>query len=85
MATKEQEKSSSGFIQAGFKAGMSAAEDISKRAFDIPINILEGMGAPEEKMAEIQKKKDSLLGDLYATINSVAASVGIADSDDKKG
>ena len=84
MATKEQEKSTSGFIQNAFKAGMTAAEDINKRAFDIPISILEGMGAPADKMAEIQKKKDSLLGDLYGTINSVARQIGLADADDKK-
>ena len=83
MATKKQEKSTSGFIQNAFKAGMSAAEDINKRAFDIPINILEGLGAPEDKMKAIQDKKDSLLGELYGTINSVAAQIGIAD-DEKK-
>jgi hypothetical protein len=84
MATKEQQKSTSGFIQNAFKAGMTAAEDINKRAFDIPISILEGMGAPEDKMEMIREKKESLLGDLYKMINSVAAQIGIADSDDRK-
>ena len=83
MATKEQEKNS-GFLQSAFKAGMTAAEDINNRAFDIPISILEGMGAPADKMAEIQNKKDSLLGDLYGTINSVATQIGLTDADDKK-
>lgn len=65
----------SGLLTTAFKAGISAAEDIHKRAFDIPLHMLEGMGAPQDKVDMLREKSQSLIGELYSAINSVAAQV----------
>jgi len=70
----------SGVLDVAFKAGVSAAEDIHKRAFDIPLQILEGMGAPQEKVDMLRDKSQTMIGELYAAINSVAAQVGPVSS-----
>jgi len=81
MADSEQKTSTEGkgFLASAFKAGLSAAEDIQARAIDIPLNILEGMGAPEDKMTALRDKSRSLTHDLYSTINSVASQLGLVD------
>jgi len=66
----------SNFLDVAFKAGISAAEDIHKRAFDIPLHMLEGMGAPKDKVDMLRDKSQALIGELYSAINSVAAQVG---------
>jgi hypothetical protein len=78
--------SSGGLIDTAFKAGISAAEDIHKRAFEIPLSILEGMGAPDDKVQMLRDKSQSMIGELYTAINSVASQlppIESASSDDR--
>lgn len=79
MADNDNSKSveGKGFLESAFKAGLSAAEDIQTRALDIPLNILEGMGAPEDKMSALRDKSRSLTHELYTTISSVASQLGL--------
>jgi len=74
-AEKQDSGKSISFLESGFRAGISAAEDIQKRAFDIPLNMLEGMGAPEDKIAMLRDKIQSMTGELYGAINAVADQV----------
>ena len=67
---------SHGFLEHAFKSGISAAEDIHKRAFEIPLNMLEGMGAPQDKIDMIRDKSQHMIVDLYSAINSVAHQFG---------
>ena len=66
---------SSGFLDTSFKVGIKAAEDFQRAAFDIPLDILKGIGAPEDKIEMLREKSHSLIGELYGAINSVAAQV----------
>lgn len=75
---------SEGILVHSFKAGLNAAEDIQKRAFDIPIDILEGMGAPKDKVDMLRDKSQSMIGELYGAINSIADQVSGAGSNDSK-
>ena len=67
---------SEGFVDHAFKVGMSAAEDIHQRAFKVPLDMLEGMGAPHDKMEMLRNKSQQLISELYSAINSVAAQIG---------
>jgi len=73
---------SAGFLEHAFKSGLNAAEDIQKRAFEIPIDILEGMGAPKDKVDMLRDKSQSMIGELYGAINSIADQVTGSGSDD---
>lgn len=64
-----------GFLDHAYKSGIGAAEDIHKSAFEIPITILEGMGAPKDKVDMLREKSDTLIGELYTAINAVAEQV----------
>lgn len=64
-----------GFLDSAFQAGISAAEDIHKRAFEIPLSMLEGMGAPEDKINMLREKSETLIGELYSAINSTASQI----------
>lgn len=72
---KKDAGQSSGFLESSFRAGIGAAEDIQKRAFDIPLDLLAGMGAPEDKIEMLRSKIQSVTADLYGAINSVADQV----------
>jgi hypothetical protein len=74
-AEKKDSGQSMGFLEAAFRSGISAAEDIQKRSFDIPLNMLEGMGAPEDKIEGLRSMIQSMTGELYGAINSVADQV----------
>ncbi len=80
MTSDKPEKSgnakSGGLLDHAFKTGINAAESIHKTAFEIPINLLEGMGAPKDKVDMLRKKSDTMIGELYSTINSIAAQLG---------
>ena len=67
---------SEGFVEHAFHVGMSAAEDIHQRAFKVPLDMLEGMGAPHDKMEMLRDKSQQLISELYSAINSVAAQIG---------
>lgn len=73
---EDKNKADDGFLGLAFKAGISAAEEIHKTAFQIPINILEGMGAPKDKIDMLRDKSQSMIGELYSAIHTVAAQVG---------
>ena len=62
----EKTEQSSGMLKNAFNAGVSAAEDIHKRAFEIPLDMLEGMGVT----TGIDMDK------LLATTNEVATLLG---------
>ena len=76
---------SEGFVDHAFKVGMSAAEDIHQRAFKVPLDMLEGMGAPHDKMEMLREKSQKLIGELYAAINSVASQIGPISPNQKSG
>ena len=87
-AAKSKDTSDGGFLDHAFKTGINAAESIHKTAFEIPINLLEGMGAPQDKVDMLRDKSQKMIGELYSTINSIAAQVVAAkpkgpDSDSK--
>ena len=72
---------SEGILVHSFKAGLNAAEDIQKRAFDIPIDILEGMGASKETVDKLRDKSQSMIGELYGAINNIADQISSAKPD----
>jgi len=80
--TKSTEQSE-GMLKHAFKAGVGAAEDIHKRAFQIPLDMLEGMGAPKDKVDMLRDKSQHLIGELYNAINSVASQISPDSSDDE--
>jgi hypothetical protein len=79
MSSDKTEKSGdakkTGFLEHAFKTGINAAEDIHKRAFDIPLTLLEGMGAPQDKVDMLRTKSQTMIGELYSAINSLASQV----------
>jgi hypothetical protein len=79
----ENTKQSEGMLKHAFNAGVGAAEDIHKRAFQIPLDMLEGMGAPKDKVDMLRDKSQSLIGELYNAINSVASQISPDSSSDK--
>lgn len=79
----KDEKQSDGLMKHAFKAGVSAAEDIHKRAFEIPLDMLEGMGAPKDKVEMLRDKSQHLIGELYTAINSVASQISPNTSGNK--
>jgi hypothetical protein len=86
MMSSKKDKSgekTSGYLDMAFRTGLDAAEDIQKRAFDVPLTLLEGLGAPKEKIDMLRDKSQSLIGELYTAINSVADQVESIGSSDK--
>ena len=65
-----------GILDQAFQAGINAAESLHKTAFEIPINLLEGMGAPKDKIDMVRDKSDKMIGELYDTITKIAAQLG---------
>jgi len=62
-----------GFLHQSFTVSIKAAEDFQRQAFNIPLDILKGMGAPEDKIEMLRDKSQSLIGELYSAINSAAS------------
>jgi hypothetical protein len=79
----ENTKQSEGMLKNAFKAGVGAAEDIHKRAFQIPLDMLEGMGAPKDKVDMLRDKSQHLIGELYNAINTVASQISPGASNQK--
>ncbi len=79
----ENTKQSEGMLKSAFNAGVGAAEDIHKRAFQIPLDMLEGMGAPQDKVDMLRDKSQNLIGELYNAINTVASQISPDSSGDK--
>ena len=79
----QKTRQSEGFLNSAFKAGVSAAEDIHKRAFEIPLDMLEGMGAPKDKVDMLRDKSQNLIGELYTAIHSVAEQIRPDSSKDE--
>jgi len=79
----EKNTESSGFLDTSFKVGIKAAEDFQRAAFDIPLDILKGIGAPEDKIEMLRDKSQSLIGELYGAINSVAAQISGSGGESK--
>ena len=72
------------FLQNAYKAGMGAAETMHRTAVEIPLNILEQMGVESEKITMLRSKSSELIGDLYATIDSVASKSGVVGTEAEK-
>jgi len=68
-----QSDASGGLLHQSFKVSIQAAEDFQRQAFNIPLDILKGMGAPEDKIEMLRDKSQSLIGELYSAINSAAS------------
>jgi len=64
---------SGGLLHQSFTVSIKAAEDFQRQAFNIPLDILKGMGAPEDKIEMLRDKSQSLIGELYSAINSAAS------------
>ncbi len=69
----ENTKQSEGMLKSAFNAGVCAAEDIHKRVYQIPLDMLEVIGAPKDKVDMLHDKSQHLIGDLYNAINTVAS------------
>ena len=76
---------SGGFLDSSFHIGIKAAEDFQRRAFDIPLDILKGIGAPEDKIEMLRDKSQSLIGELYSAINSVADQISSSGGKSESG
>lgn len=68
-----QSDEAGGFLHQSFKVSIKAAEDFQRQAFDIPLDILKGMGAPEDKIEMLRDKSQNLIGELYSAINAAAS------------
>ena len=64
---------SGGLLHQSFTVSIKAAEDFQRQAFNIPLDILKGMGAPDDKIEMLRDKSQSLIGELYSAINSAAS------------
>lgn len=75
-ANEQGAAGSGNLLNHAFHTGISAAEEIHRTAFDIPLKMLEGMGAPQDKIDMLRDKSQSMIGELYQAITTVAAQVG---------
>lgn len=60
------------FMQASYKAGIGAAEDLQAAAMSVPLAILEGIGVPEDKTKVLKEKNRQLVHGLVDSIESMA-------------
>lgn len=59
------------FIKSSYETGIKASEDISVTAWDIPANILEGMGVDEEKTGAIKDVNRKVIGSVYSGVDKM--------------
>lgn len=64
-----------GFLRDSFHTGLSAAENIHQTAMEVPLDILQGAGFPEEKTTMLKDKHRDLLRGMYGSIDSICARV----------
>ena len=64
-----------GFLRGSFQVGMGAVQDIQRAMTEIPLDMLEAIGVPEEKTAGVRDKHRQLLGSLYDSIDSFAGTM----------
>mgnify|MGYP003572922346 FL=1 len=69
---KEQANVVARFIKSSYQTGMKASEDISLTAWDIPANILEGMGVDPGKTGALKDANRKVIGGVYGGVDKMA-------------
>lgn len=76
MSTSETIQKSGGLtgvMKNSFKTGLNAAESMHQFAVELPLNMLAGVGVPEDKTTALKDKHRNLLRGVYGAVDSIAS------------
>lgn len=59
------------FIKSSYETGIKTTEDISVAVWNVPANILEGMGVDEDKTKAIKDVNQKIVGGVYSGVDKL--------------
>ena len=66
------------YIGEAFDTGVNAARGIHQAGAEIPLNILQSLGLPEDTAKSLKEKHEGLITSVYDAVHSVVSEVGKA-------
>ncbi len=69
-----------GFLKTSYQMSMDASENMTYTAIDLPFNILEGMGVPQDKTQGFKDFNHKLVGGVYRGMDKATATIAGAAS-----